>query len=114
MLGYLSPEGIMYTCGYYGHLSLSEKLCKEYGFNYTHKVNAEETLMRNNFIVFRRGSILHWDCVPGEKYTYQEITDSQKRYINENSEKLDCTQTLCVDDMYRNNKIVCNAIKNLK
>lgn len=85
IIGILSPNGDFYECEDYGHLYLSEKLCKDlYNLEFCRITQAEDYLIKKGFIVFQARHVFN-RC-------YYKITDKQFEFIELHADKFNSMQ----------------------
>jgi hypothetical protein len=101
MLGFVSPEGKLYSCNMYGHISLADKILKEI---YSIECNLSvEKLCAKGWIIIQSGFI----GFTGHLCTSLTITKEQDDFLIENikefsyGQQLSLSITMEINNMYK-------------
>lgn len=80
-LGWLAPNGDLFECKYYAHLSTAEFICDNYGWEHTHIFNdCDDTLLKHGFakigisLLGNREYYVHWE---------RKLTSYQRYFLND-------------------------------
>ncbi len=83
MIGILSPEGKFYPCESFGHMELSDEICKSLNIDTSaQRGTAEDILLTMNYIIFRAR-----DCYKNffdENSNRIRTTDAQLSFMKKN------------------------------
>ena len=97
LCGFLSPDGKLYSCPYYGHMSLAEKLVAELKIKRTDM--CENVLLKNGWICIRPSDV--YKAVYDDDGKIVFITDEQKEFFSKNREEFSDRQLADIEDLLR-------------
>ena len=85
LTGWLSPEGKMHDCPYFGHSSAAEYIMKDRGYSYDGRTPLDELLVEKYGWIKIYHSTMFWSGICFY-YDRSLITNEQRRFLKEQYE----------------------------
>lgn len=89
MLGFVSPEGKFYECGYFEHIKLADELLEK-GYKQQSN-NPVDNLCKHGWVVIQSSFI---GFAGDDAYNTPQLTREQKEWLNENWQKMSYDQQI--------------------
>lgn len=98
--GYLSPEGVLYSCPHWGHTSKAEQLVTEFNLKRTKPFElCEDVLLTNGWICIRTSDV--YKHVHDNDGNIVFITDAQKKFFKDHEEEFFDRQLVDIEGLLR-------------
>ena len=92
MLGFVSPEGKFYECGYFEHIKLADELLNKV-YNQQSN-NPVDKLCKNGWVIIQSSFI---GFSGDDMYHTPQLTKEQKDWFEENSQKISYDQQISLN-----------------
>lgn len=98
--GFLSPDGVLYSCPHYGHTSKAEQLITALNIKRTKPFDmCEDVLLKNGWICVRTSDV--YKAIYDDDGEIVFITDEQKEFFAEHREEFSDMQLAYIEDLVR-------------
>lgn len=104
-IGFLAPNGTMYPCSSWEHLSKAVEIASKLGQSFYNGVDAEEYLQKLGWVVVRANDVYALvGMYHPETKKRIHLTKEQKEWLLSHYEKMSVTKRTFVDELFDNDK----------
>lgn len=104
-IGFLAPNGTLYPCSSWEHLSKAVEIASKLGQSFYRGVDAEDYLQKLGWVVVRANDVY---ALVGMRHPETKkrihLTKEQKEWLLSHYEKMSATKRASVDELFDNDK----------